>query len=188
MKILSTILLPAFLAAMGLWALWRWSRYRGEDGYCTACFAIAAVVILSNVFSPQYLIWAVPMMLLMALERFSKGQSRFWVLFGVVMGMIALTTWLFPFNYYRTETPFPMGSPYGLVPVGRTFNSPSPVACNVLVVRNAVYFGLVVWLGVVLIRSSNIESAAMPGGAEGQAAVSRDRSFASAKKQKKMRR
>ncbi len=188
MKILSTILLPLFLIGMGVWALWRWSRYRREDGYCTACFVIAAVVILSNVFSPQYLIWAVPMMLLLALERFPKGQLRFWVLFGVVMLMIALTTWLFPYNYYRTALPLPIRSSYGLVPDGKTFTSPSPVACIVLVVRNVVYFGIVLWLGVILIRTSNVASAAVPSGVPGRGAISADRQTSPAEKRKSLHR
>lgn len=166
MKTLSTVLLPAFLGATGLWALLRWSHYRREDSYCTACFVIAAVVILSNVFSPQYLIWAIPMMLLIAIERLPERPSREWVLFGLIMAMVLLTTWLFPFNYYRTTAQVPIGGPYGLVPDGRSFTSPSLVACLVLVVRNALYLGIVVWLGAMLFKRPAGELAARTSVAE----------------------
>ena len=50
MKTISSILLAAFLGGSGLWALLRWSTFRRVDAYCAACFVIAGVVILSNVF------------------------------------------------------------------------------------------------------------------------------------------
>ncbi len=165
MKTLSVILLPAFLIVTGLWALLRWSHYRREDAYCTTCFVIAAVVIFSNVFSPQYLIWAVPMMLLVALERLPRRERAAWVFFGALMLLIALTTWLFPFNYFRSSAPIPTGSPYGLVPDGTTFTSPSPVACVVLALRNMTYVGIVAWLGVMLVGRSDRQPADLPSGA-----------------------
>ena len=150
-KTFATILLFMFLGGTALWALLRWSRYRREDAYCTACFVIAAVVILSNVFSPQYLIWAVPMMLLLAVERLPDKASPPWVLFGLILAMILLTLWLFPYNYFRRMLG-PDGSPYGLVPYVEDFSSPAPEACVVLALRNVLYLGIVVWLGVMLFR------------------------------------
>lgn len=152
MKILSLVLLPAFLGGTGLWTFLRWSHYRREDAYCAACFVIAAAVILSNVFSPQYLIWAVPLMVLLALELLPERQTAVWVLFGLVMSMVLMTTWLFPFNYYRTTLPIAVGGPHGLVPYAASFSSPSPLACIVLATRNALYLGIVAWLGVMLFK------------------------------------
>jgi hypothetical protein len=151
MKTLSTLLLLAFLGGMGLWALWQWSRYRRQDAYCTGCYVIAAVVILSNVFSPQYLIWAIPMMLLFALERLPRRPAAAWILFGLLMALILTTTWLFPYNYFR-HAPTAAGSPLGLVPMGNEYSSPSAVACVVLALRNALYLGIIAWLGVLLVR------------------------------------
>lgn len=157
-KTIATVLLFLFLGGTALWALLRRSRYQREDAYCTACFVIAAVVILSNVFSPQFLIWAVPMMLLVGIERLPDKASAPWVLFGLILAMILLTLWLFPYNYFRSVLG-PESSPYGLVPDFENFSSPAPVACVVLAVRNALYLGIVLWLGVMLFRRRRTSAA-----------------------------
>ena len=54
----------------GLWALLRRSRYTRQDAYRIACYVIPGSVILSNVLSPQYFIWAIPLLLLLAIEIF----------------------------------------------------------------------------------------------------------------------
>ena len=93
-------------------------------------------------------------MLLLALERLPASQRTVWIFWGLIMVLVGTTTWLFPFNYYRTTHLVPIGSIYGLVADGVTFKSPSLVACTVLFFRNALYLGIVVWLGVMLFRRS----------------------------------
>jgi hypothetical protein len=127
------------------------------------------------------------MMLLLALERLPQRPRAAWIFFGLIMVLVATTTWLFPLNYYRTMHQVPVGSIYGLVPDGGTFTSPSLVACTVLAVRNALYLGIVVWLGVMLLRpAGDLAGMALTGGAKSssQPAQGSDR----ANKRKKVRR
>ncbi|MGA2059313.1 MAG: hypothetical protein ABSG67_02440, partial [Thermoguttaceae bacterium] len=149
MKILSTILLLGFLAGEGVWALHRWSRYTRQDAYRIACYVIPGSVIVSNVLSPQYFIWAIPLVLLLAIEIFPEVRIRPHVLSGLLIFVCVTTTWIFPYNYGDTKS-----NSYALIPKDAVLLKLAPVttAAVILGLRNYVYLGVVIWLGVMLYK------------------------------------
>ena len=62
---LSMVLVPSLLA---VWALILRGRFDTERAYAQAALALAGVVVVSKVFSPQFLLWAIPAIALAALE------------------------------------------------------------------------------------------------------------------------
>jgi 4-amino-4-deoxy-L-arabinose transferase-like glycosyltransferase len=148
MTIISKVVLLGFFVVLGLWAVLRWSRYSRQDAYWLACFVPPAAVIISNVLSPQYFVWAFPLMLLLAVELFPFQRAPLWIVGVLVIVLAALTTWIFPYHYICT-----LLNPYGLVPMDKEGPlPPSPVSYIVLGVRNFLYLGLIVWLGVVMFK------------------------------------
>jgi phosphate/sulfate permease len=149
MKILSTVLLLVFLAVEGLWALMRWSRYTRQDAYRIACYVIPGSVIFSNVLSPQYFIWAFPLLLLLAVEIFPKGIVSPLILAGLLIALAVMTTWIFPYNYFGDGS-----HPHALIPLNAVplFLPPAPMPTFILGFRNFAYLGVVLWLGVMLYK------------------------------------
>jgi len=151
MKILSTIVLLGFLTGEGLWALLRWSRYTRQDAYRIACYVIPGSVILSNVLSPQYFIWAIPLLLLLAVEIFPEGYVRPLVLAALLIAVAVMTTWIFPYNFITQES---NPNPYALVPINAEPLKlpPATTPAVILGLRNFTYLGVVIWLGVMLYK------------------------------------
>ncbi len=149
MKILSTLLLLGFLAGEGLWALIRWSRYTRQDAYRVACYVIPASVIFSNVLSPQYFIWAFPLLLLLAVEIFPEGIVSPLILAALLITLAVMTTWIFPYNYYGGAS-----NPHALIPLNAVpfFLPPASMPAFILGLRNFTYLGAVIWLGVMLYK------------------------------------
>ena len=145
MKAASTASLVALLAVMGLWALVRRSRFNREAGYRTACFVIPASAILSNVLSPQYFVWALPLLLLVGSEILPEGNLRRWIMAILLIVIAGLTTWVFPYHYFS--------SPDNTLGLVRWLDfAPGPVASAVVGARNLIYLGVIIWLGAVSVR------------------------------------
>lgn len=68
----STILLPVLLAA---WALVLRRRFDGGRACVQAALAVASVVVVSNVFSPQFLLWAIPAIALAAADACATKRA-----------------------------------------------------------------------------------------------------------------
>ncbi len=151
MKILSTVLLLGFLAGEGLWALLRRSRYTRQDAYRIACYVIPGSVILSNVLSPQYFIWAIPLVLLLAIEIFPEGRVRPLVLAGLLIVVAVMTTWVFPYNFISPESNPNLNA---LIPIDALLLKlpPPTLPAVILGLRNFTYLGVVIWLGVLLYK------------------------------------
>jgi hypothetical protein len=154
MKTMSVVLLLGFLAGLGLWALRRGRQFRRQDAYRTACYAIAAAVILSNVLSPQYFLWAIPLLLLLAVEILPAGKALPWILAATLVAVAALSTWIFPYHYYCAPiSRFGLPNSHALIPLDpKAPLAPSPAAYIVLGVRNFVYLGAILWMGVLLFK------------------------------------
>ena len=124
------------LLAITLALAWRHrARFDRIAAYRTALWVLVAAVIVSNVFSPQYLIWALPLALLLAAEVLPSRVLPWLAMFGLVLGIVGLTTWLFPYHYLAES------SRTALVP------DLAPAACAALGLRNAAYLAMVVLLG-----------------------------------------
>ncbi len=116
MTAISNVLMYGFLAGTWLWAFFRRTNYRGVDAYRLVCYVLAGAVIFSKVLSPQYFLWALPLILLLAVDILPSGSLKSWVFSALVIGVAGLTTWLFPYHYANLP-----GHP-GLLPI----NSPDP--------------------------------------------------------------
>jgi hypothetical protein len=161
MKVLAMSLLIGFPFGMGVWAALRRTRYDRRTAYCFSCYVIIGSVILAHVFSPQYLLWAFPLILLLALEVLPPGQIWPWLFGALLLVVAASTTWIYPCHYFYGNGNFD-----SLLPPGNTGPLPeSPTARIVLGLRNFAYLGIVVWLGVMLYRRFNLPAAnAWPAG------------------------
>jgi hypothetical protein len=124
------------LCSLGLWALAQRREFGRPAAWRLACFSLLMTVITAKVVSVQYLVWVIPLMLWLGAEIMS--QREYVGLCGLSVLMAALTAWLFPYHFFETDTR------YALTPILH------PLACGVLVLRNAVLLGIVGWLGVRL--------------------------------------
>jgi hypothetical protein len=151
MKIVSSILLLGFLFAMGLWAVLRFSRLTRQDAYRMACYAVVGSVILSIVLSPQYFVWAIPLVLLLAVEILPPGIARPLVLASLLILVAATTTWVFPCNFFSSQQ---NQNPNALIPYNalNVQVPPNSTGASVLALRNFAYLGVAIWLGVMLYK------------------------------------
>jgi hypothetical protein len=83
----SAVLVPLLLAA---WALILRGRFDGGRAYAQAALALAGVTVVSKVFSPQFLLWAIPAMALAAVEGCAT-RVRFLVVGAWLLACAALT-------------------------------------------------------------------------------------------------
>jgi hypothetical protein len=148
LKIASVLALVSFLTVMGFWALIRRSRFSREKAYPSACFVIPASVILSNVISPQYFVWALPLLLLLGNEIFPEKDLRRWILAILLIVIAGLTTWIFPYHYFASDD-----NTIGLLPSPfADGSSPWPLVSGIVGARNLIYLSVIIWLGAMSVR------------------------------------
>jgi hypothetical protein len=151
----SYVALAAMLCGLAYCCLRR-GRTADEGRECRiACLAVAGSVIVSKVFSPQYLIWAIPLLLLASVELL-RTRRGWWLASAAVLAIAALTSWLFPHHYFNFRA-----VPFGLEPI------PVPrerIALSFVIVglRNAIYLSLIVALTMRLLRQEPITSGPAP--------------------------
>jgi len=140
---------PALLAASN-WLVagalvlplaWTFCSRRVCDGVAAfrlACLAVLTTVTLSKVLSPQYLIWCLPLALLLAADVLDRREMRISQILLVLIA--ALTTAVFPLLFSNER------SPWHLVP------ELDPLPWCLIILRNSILLGIALWLGVVTIR------------------------------------
>ena len=88
----SNILSRMILALIASLAYTWWLQWRGHLDLAMTCLLTLLTVIVTNkVFSPQYLIWVIP------LAAYIGQGDRRWLLFWTVAGL--LTSWAYPYIY-----------------------------------------------------------------------------------------
>jgi hypothetical protein len=93
---LSVTFLLTVLLVVGLLSTW-WLQWRGYMDLAMACLLTLLIVIVTGkVFSPQYLIWILP------LVAYVGQGNRWWLFFWVVVGY--LTSWIYPYMYPVTSS------------------------------------------------------------------------------------
>jgi hypothetical protein len=157
--VVSTVTLVVYQGAWMIWALRR-HRFTRGDAYQAACLAIAGTVMLSKVLSPQFFIWTLPLLLLVAAER-SREDPRWAVGVGLaVVAVAALTTWIYPYHFFYWGP----DSVTALVPRHPDAALPtSPGAFIVLGIRNA---GMVALVATLIARLPPTRPARPGGSAE----------------------
>jgi hypothetical protein len=158
LKIGAVVLQLTVISGLGLIALRQGKQFNRQSAYRFSLLTMAAAVILSNVLSPQYFVWALPIIVLLAIEALPEANPRFALAFVLIIGTAVATTWLFPYHYFSTDA-----HPAGLIPtrladgglsvVGGAISATvpariSPIATIVLTVRNLAYLALAIWLGI----------------------------------------
>ena len=138
---LSSLVTIAFNAAVLLWAV-RQPRgtFDRAQAYRAACLAIVGTVIVSKVVSPQFMVWALPLLLLFVADT-APNTLRWAVAVGVgVVAIAACSTWIFPYHYFPESA-----GTAALIPADLTTGwPPSPLAAGVVALRNAGYLALVI--------------------------------------------
>jgi hypothetical protein len=134
----ATAIVASLLAA---WALLLRGRFDAERAFVQAALALAGVVVVSKVFSPQFLLWAIPIMALAAIDACAT-RARFLVVGGSLLVCAALTLLIYEGG----------GS--------AEFNAMSTWVMFALLVRNAVYVSVWVSLAGALARRDWVRSRA----------------------------
>lgn len=147
--------LSGLLTVSAAWALWRGQAFDRATAGRTALWVVAASVILSKVLSAQYMVWALPVMLLLAADVLKR--RGFVAVIAAAIVIAALTTFVFPYNFFSRYPPESgvVANPWGLMP---DLGWP---ACAALMARNLLYLGCVVALAVGVMRKRN---EALPSG------------------------
>lgn len=152
----SNWLLLAALAVLGSLAVglaWQ-GRYDRPAAARFGAAAMALSVVFAKVFSAQFVLWSLPLLVWLATE--SRSRRTIWGTVAVASAMAALTTWVFPYHYLQLIPPFDgplVTNPYPLVPAPDPAGpSLHPVACGALVARNGLYVGTVAWLTLGMLR------------------------------------
>jgi hypothetical protein len=148
MMLLSSVILICFLAGVWLWLFFRRKEGSANDAYHAAFYALIGAVIFSKVLSPQYFVWAIPLIVLLSLDLLPAASFSKALLFILLVCVAALTTWIFPYHYGSTQ------STPGLLPLGLPDAPLNVLPCVAVSARNLIYLGIVIWLGILLLRQS----------------------------------
>ncbi|MGC3970722.1 MAG: hypothetical protein QM775_26330 [Pirellulales bacterium] len=116
----SSWLLPAVLLTFGLRALFApllRERFDRAAAYRWVCVTVPVATLLAKVFSVQYLLWALPMLLLAAAEFLR--QPGFRLIVGGSVVSCALTAFVFPHHYLNNMYAWPYSAdnppPFSLI-------------------------------------------------------------------------
>ena len=113
-----------------------WLQWRGRIDLAMACLlTLVIVMVTGKVFSPQYLIWVIP------LAAYVGQSSRSWLLFWTLVGL--LTSWIYPYIYHMATI---LQVPY------------TPLFYPVTAVRNFLLLGFVLALLVSRSRLDHLPS------------------------------
>ena len=96
----SGVMTLASFAAAGLWAWRRKERYDRACAYRLACASVGVALLWSKVFSTTYLLWAMPLWLLLAAEVL---PSRATVMVGLLLAtsvIAAMTIYVCPHHFF----------------------------------------------------------------------------------------
>jgi len=144
----STWVVLAALAGLGLRSFIApaiGERYDRAACYRMACAVIPVATLLAKVFSVQYLLWAVPMLLLGLAERTTK--LRFVVGSILTVAACAFTAYLYPYHYLDSMNPADGRSTLiilqGFEPSGLLVGDlSSGLPRSVMILRNVLFGGL----------------------------------------------
>lgn len=116
---------------MTMWALALRGRFGIERAYLQALLLLPGLLVVSKVFSPQYLLWVLPLLMLGAIELTGDRNRRRPLAVAVSCVILAgLTTAFYP--------------------LGRRYVDPlNGWIMALLAVRNVIYVGVVAWLFVL---------------------------------------
>jgi hypothetical protein len=123
---------------------------------CYTLLFLMLFIAANKVFSPQYLLWLVPLVCLIPFGR--RGRLRF---LGTFLLMCVLTTVVFPYLFI-----WDLVSPGGPPTVPPTIKDPTARLGGVLVIRNLLFVGLTAALAFQILRRARIPAGDRPGSAE----------------------
>jgi hypothetical protein len=156
----STWLLAAIVTGTSVWMARARCRPDRSTAYRLALWTISASLVVSKVLSPQFFIWALPLLMLLGVEV--CGKREFVGFLALLVAIAGLTTWIYPYHY----TPNIPGSSETIAIALSYFH---PLACGVLIARNVLLVAAVAWTGVRAFRVSALALGESPGATESRA-------------------
>lgn len=134
----STMAVLGSLLMLAVWAVTKSRRLDRAAGTRLGMLAILLTLLFSKVLSAQYLIFAVPLLLLLSAELLSVRAGA--VMSVLVILQTLLTTIVVPYCWFNIHPVTGIDNPMGLVP------DLHPVTCAILVARNVLFAIAVIWL------------------------------------------
>lgn len=114
-----------------------WLQWRGRVDLATGTLLILLIMIVtSKVFSPQYLIWVVPLVAYQGEVR--RGYLLVWGLIGL------LTTWIYPYIYNMVHQIEAVPALWLFYPV--------------VTLRNVLLLGFILFLLITAMRRSSLSA------------------------------
>ncbi len=145
----STMIVLVMILAPAIWLTITRRTMDRTAGYRWGLWTLAAATLASKVLSPQFMVWLLPMLLLLGVELLPRRQ---FVALGALLLLAAtLTTAVFPYLY---------------LPVVKGLSQPSIAALTqldwlpvtLLAARNGLLLMIVGWLGVRNVRYVALEN------------------------------
>ncbi|KAI9002056.1 hypothetical protein DFJ74DRAFT_696455 [Hyaloraphidium curvatum] len=132
--------------------LFRRTSFPSQRAYRTSLLAVLLAGTLSKVLSPQYLVWLLPLLALAGAESLpTAAHLALFSLLGTAAAL--LTTWVFPYHFVAGGTGMP---PWDgrrvLIRADGPEGEVDGWVALVMAARNAGLLGMVVWVGLPLLR------------------------------------
>nr|BBH94750.1 hypothetical protein KTA_29490 [Thermogemmatispora argillosa] len=112
LNVLSPLAPPVTLLLTGLLGggllLTLWLQYKGAFDLCDSLLAIWLLLILTGkVFSPQYLIWVIPLVASSALGRATRLRGRLWLFLWLAISLLTSFIYIFYYSHLSSASTAP---------------------------------------------------------------------------------
>jgi hypothetical protein len=148
----SSVLVFGSLGSIGLWTCFTRRKLDLGTTYQVGLLTVVVSLVLAKVLSPQYLIWGLVCLMMLGAELLPRRQ--FIGLVTLLTLIAGLTTCIFPYLFVPGFCATDFGNAHALAPKfpGDVNSGLNWLPCALIVVRNSLFAGTTIWLGLRLFR------------------------------------